>query len=147
MARYLYLMILTTVVGVFACINAHAQTIMAGDLVLGLGSGDGMANIELARGPATTMGGVNVPFAWDQASLQSIEFDNLNDISHNPQGNLLGVSFSGGAGSGGAIFRFSVVINICVSSSGCKPISNGFWSALNTILAFSFSWADIRVAS
>ena len=105
MARYLYLAIAIVIVlvGVLAS-TAHAQSIMAGDLVLGLGSSDGMANIELARGPAVEMGGVNVPFGWNQASLQAIEFDNLNGISHNPQGNLLGASFGGGAPSGGAIF-------------------------------------------
>jgi hypothetical protein len=104
MTRFLHLAIVGTFVGVCACSTVHAQSIMAGDLVLGLNSSDGMTNVELARGPAMAMGGVNVPFGWDQASLQAIEFDNLNGISHNPQGNLLGASFGGGAPSGGAIF-------------------------------------------
>ena len=76
------------------------------DLVFGLSTSDGAASLELVRGPAEENGGAQIDDFWDGSFIQSVEFDNLDGISHNAQGNLLGVNF-GSSASGGSISSFA----------------------------------------
>ncbi len=76
------------------------------DLVFGLSNSDGLASLELVRGPAEESGGAQIGDFWDGPFIQSVEFDNLAGIAHNGQGNLLGVNF-GSSGSGGSISSFA----------------------------------------
>ena len=83
--------------GVMVCLvmaaGGFAQT-QVGDVVLGLNNSNPSNTMELARGPAMANGGVNVTDVWDTAWINSVEFDNLNGVSHNASGNLLGVDFA-----------------------------------------------------
>jgi hypothetical protein len=67
-----------------------------GDLALGLSRPWPFDSLQIVRGQPT---GTLVPDAYDAASIQSVEFDNL-DGSHSPTGNLLAVSFGTPGGSG-----------------------------------------------
>ena len=71
----------------------------AGDIVLGLGDGDGMLALELLRDDGAGSG-MMVADSWDESFLQGVVFDNLNGISKNPQGNLLAVTFGTQDGGG-----------------------------------------------
>ena len=116
------------VITVFCCSSVFSQPIeiLQNDLVLGLGRSDGLASIEWARGPAQEFGGVEVKdasgeriLAWDHPFVQGIEFDNLNGISHNPRGNMLGVNFGSNEGSGEIIS-----LATCVGGLGGQVIGN-----------------------
>ena len=76
------------------------------DLVFGLSNSDGVASLELVRGPAEENGGAQIEDFWDGPFIQSVELDNLAGIAHNGQGNLLGVNF-GSSASGGSIYSFA----------------------------------------
>ena len=79
------------------------------DLVFGLSNSSGSDSMEQVRGPAVANGGTAVPDFWDGPFIQSVEFDNLDFILHNPAGNLLGVDF-GTEASGGSIWSFATTI-------------------------------------
>jgi|GEM_PF-2890362 len=79
------------------------------DLVFGLSNSSGSDSMEQVRGPAVANGGTAVPDFWDGPFMQSVEFDNLDGVPHNPFGNLLGVDF-GTAMSGGSIYSFATTI-------------------------------------
>ncbi|MFC1758633.1 hypothetical protein ACFL2H_07680 [Planctomycetota bacterium] len=82
-------------------------TILPNDLIFGANIGEPAdGSIEWVRGPATEDGGEVVDLVWDQPSIQSIEFDNLHQISHNPEGNLLGVNYGPNDG-GGEIYNLA----------------------------------------
>ncbi len=78
----------------------------ANDLVFGLANSSGSDSLELIRGPALPLGGTAIPDAWNAPFMESVEFDNLDGILHNPQGNLLGVNF-GTPESGGSIWSLA----------------------------------------
>ena len=119
MKRFLRLVVtLTFVVGSLAAAS-HAQDIMAGDLVLGLGRSDGLASIEFVRGSAMQNGGMMLADGWDEPFVQAMEFDNLGGISHNPQGNLLAASF-GTTADGGALHSLPA----CETSTTDQLIGN-----------------------
>ena len=80
--------------------NANAQDVEVGDLVIGLGTGDGLTAVEWVRGDPVENGGMNIADNWDESFVQAMEFDNLNGISHNPQGNLLAATFGSSDGGG-----------------------------------------------
>ncbi len=82
--------------------------IRPGDLILGLSQTDPALSIEHARGPAVENGGEFAEEIWLTAFMQSMELDNLNGISHNPEGNLLGVNF-GSSANGGTIHNLATL--------------------------------------
>lgn len=94
----------------FLVSTASAQnpiTIEQNDLIYGANIGDPAdGSIEWARGPAVAGGAETVDLVWNQPFIQSVEFDNLNGISHNPRGNLLGVNY-GPSDGGGAIYNLA----------------------------------------
>ena len=103
--RRCYVLMSLTLFGLGSSVTEAQDSIsiMKNDLVYGANIGDPAdGSIEWARGPATENGGDILDFAWDQPFIQSIEFDNLNGISHNPRGNLLGVNF--GPNDSGGLF-------------------------------------------
>lgn len=78
----------------------------AGDVAFGLSRNAAAETLEIVRGPVAGPG-VNVPDPWTSTSfIQSVEFDNLNNISHNAQGNLLGLNF-GTSTTSGQIYSFA----------------------------------------
>lgn len=99
--------------------RANAQAVEAGDLVLGLSDSDGAVAIELVRGEPVADGGMAQADSWDEPFAQSLEFDNLGGISHNPQGNLLGATFGTTAG-GGTLHNLSA----CSTSAVDQLIGN-----------------------
>ena len=68
---------------------AGPQTPEPNDLVFGLSNSSAADSLELVRGPAVENGGGAVPDFWLAPFIQSVEFDNLDFILHNPAGNLL----------------------------------------------------------
>ena len=90
--------------------------VLPGDVVLGLATTDVFTTMELARGPVEAGGGETTPDSWEVVEenfgIQSMEFDNLDGIQHNPQGNLLAIAFGGAppANSGGAIYNLATQI-------------------------------------
>lgn len=88
--------------------------ILPGDLILGLGRSDGLLSFEHVRGPATEFGGEFIDTNWDEPFIQAVEFDNLNGISHNPNGNLLGVNF-GSSGDDGV--ESGTIVNLATQAS------------------------------
>lgn len=93
MSRFLAKTFFGATLAVCAMSEVAAQSPEAGNLVFGLGQSDGTVSIELVGGPLTEGGGTILPSSWDEPFVQSIAFDNLGSISHNPQGNLLGATF------------------------------------------------------
>ncbi|MCH8913279.1 MAG: hypothetical protein IIA33_06880 [Planctomycetes bacterium] len=89
-----------------ALANCTFNSPECGDLVFGLSSSNGLASLELVRGPAVENGGAQIDDFWDGPFIQSVELDNLGGVSHNPLGNLLGVNF-GSSASGGSISSFA----------------------------------------
>ncbi len=66
----------------------------AGDVVRGLSVFDPATSMELVRGPIGTNTGVQLVQPWvTESFVQNVQFDNLNGISHNATGNLIGVNF------------------------------------------------------
>jgi len=51
-------------------------------------------------------GGLLVQEAWAQPFMQSVEFDNLGGLTHNPQGNLLALNF-GTTDTGGEVYSLA----------------------------------------
>jgi hypothetical protein len=86
-----------------ALANCPQTAVEKDDIVIGLSSSDPAVTLMLLRGDAVENDGTAVDEAWSQPFMQSMEFDNLAGISHNPQGNLLGVNF-GTTGTGGSIY-------------------------------------------
>jgi len=75
--------------------QALADAIQPNDLVFGLSNSSSSASLEHIRA-----GGL-LPDGWSATYIQSVEFDNYAGLSHNAQGNLLGVNF--GSAAGGSI--------------------------------------------
>ena len=120
--RRCYVLMSLTLFGLGSSVTEAQDSIsiMKNDLVYGANIGDPAdGSIEWARGPATENGGDILDFAWDQPFIQSIEFDNLNGISHNPRGNLLGVNF-GPNDRGGSIYNLAT----CSARSEAQLIGN-----------------------
>ncbi|MCH8881510.1 MAG: hypothetical protein IID34_16720, partial [Planctomycetes bacterium] len=81
-----------------------------GDLVFGLSNSCPSHSLELVRQ------GVQVPDFWVEARMQSMEFDNLEGVSHNAQGNLLAVEFGDDSPLiSGSIYSFAT----------CSPVFGG----------------------
>lgn len=99
--------------------NANSQDVLAGDLVLGLGTSDGLTAVEWVRGPATENGGMNIADNWDESFVQSMEFDNLGGVSHNPEGNLLAATF-GSSDDGGTVHSLAA----CTSTDTDQQIGD-----------------------
>ena len=103
-ARFLALLAL------FIPVTAFGQelSIQQDDLIIGMSTGDVFNDLMQVRGPSEEDGGelVEVGFSGCQDFVQSVEFDNLNGISHNPAGNIIGVNF-GPSASGGTIYSLS----------------------------------------
>ena len=99
-----------------------AQIIQQDDLLFGLSiSPDDGQSLQLFRGPAEELGGedsIQDAF-WSEPFIQAVEFDNLNGISHNPAGNLLGVNY-GREDEGGSIYSFSTTVD----NDGSELIGN-----------------------
>ncbi len=69
-------------------------------------------SLELVRGTALT-GSTKQNAPWYQdAFIQSVEFDNYGGQTHNASGNLLGVDFEAMAG-GGQIYSFATRRKLC----------------------------------
>ena len=78
-------------------------TIMQDDLIYGANIGEPRdGSVEWARIRSTGDSAEIIDLVWDQPFIQSIEFDNLDGVSHNPRGNLLGVNY-GPIDGGGTI--------------------------------------------
>jgi YD repeat-containing protein len=88
------------VIFVLLVASVSAQVVEPGDVVLGLDDPNAADTLELIRA------GVAVPDPWNTPLIQSVEFDNLDGVPHNPQGNLLGLEF-GTLANGGQIFSFA----------------------------------------
>jgi len=99
------------VAGQAAIAGSFVQT---DDVVFGINASDPAQSIELIRGAADE-GGVRIISPWEEAFIQSMEFDNLGGIQHNPVGNLLGATF-GTVGDGGMIFSFGTCAD-CTAGS------------------------------
>ncbi|MCZ6653758.1 MAG: lamin tail domain-containing protein [Planctomycetota bacterium] len=93
--------------------------VQPGDVVMGLSEGNELLTLELVRGPAVGNGGSVTPDSWLEPLIQSVEFDNLNGIPHNDQGNLLGLTF-GSQASGGTIHSFAG----CIATSADQFIGD-----------------------
>ena len=85
--------------------NCNIPEVEQGDLVFALSVSDPAESLELVRGPAEMNGGVAILDFWDEPFMQSVEFDNLDCISHNDKGNLLALNFgtTPPGGTGGTI--------------------------------------------
>ncbi|MCH8963317.1 MAG: lamin tail domain-containing protein [Planctomycetes bacterium] len=85
-----------------------------GDLAFGLSTSCPSQSIELVREgvPLEGLSGVQVPDFWVEAFMQSMEFDNLNGVGHNNQGNLLALNFGS---TGGSVWSFAT----------CSPVFGG----------------------
>jgi hypothetical protein len=89
--------------------RAQDETLVrAGDIVYGLSRSDPLLSMELIRGATVENGGEVQTGLWIDAFIQSVELDNLNGISHNPNGNLLGLTF-GTTAAGGTIFNLATL--------------------------------------
>jgi hypothetical protein len=86
--------------------NCPLTAIVQDDVAIGLSLSDPALTLDLARGDPVLNGGTPVEDSWAQPYMQSMEFDNLDGISHNPQGNLLGVNY-GAAATGGEIYSLA----------------------------------------
>ncbi|MHC4274850.1 MAG: hypothetical protein ACYSUR_14445, partial [Planctomycetota bacterium] len=80
-------------------------TVQPGDVVIGLSDPVPNLSMALARGEPVLNGGTLAIEGWIQPYIQSVELDNLDGISHNPQGNLLGVNFGASSTVGGEIYN------------------------------------------
>ncbi len=120
--RRCFILISLTILG-FGPTIGEAQnsiTILKDDLIYGASIGDPAdGSIEWARGSAIENGADIVDFVWNQPFIQSVEFDNFNGISHNPQGNLLGVNF-GPINGGGSIYNLAT----CLAGLEAQLIGN-----------------------
>ncbi|MHC4218277.1 MAG: hypothetical protein ACYSU7_07440 [Planctomycetota bacterium] len=76
-----------------AVANCPLTAVVQDDVVVGLSDPDPAVTLALAQGPRTLLGGTLVNDFWSAPFMQSVEFDNLNGLSHNPAGNLLAVNF------------------------------------------------------
>ncbi len=129
-----------------ANICTQEEVVQQDDVVHGLSNGDGLLTMELIRGPAAPLGGVQIPDPWDEAFMQSMEFDNLDGISHNNQGNLLGLNFGAGGGSG-TIHSFAT----CVPTSTDQLIGDteglgGDGLAITRLGGLSISPGNTKIA-
>jgi hypothetical protein len=86
-----------------AAANCPQTAVEKDDVVIGLSQPDAATTLQLLRGDAIENDGAAVTDAWNQPYMQSMEFDNLGGVSHNAQGNLLGVNF-GTTVTGGSIY-------------------------------------------
>jgi hypothetical protein len=91
-----------------ALANCPLAAVESGDVVIGLSNDnvDPADTLALARGDAVLNGGVLIDDSWAQPFMQSMEFDNLDGLTHNPQGNLLAVNF-GTTADGGSIYSLA----------------------------------------
>ncbi len=87
--------------------QCSAQPIKADDVALGLSNSDIRLTLETVRGPRTELGGEVEASFWEQPFIQAVEFDNLNGLSHNPEGNLLGLNFGPSSDDGGGIYNLA----------------------------------------
>jgi hypothetical protein len=71
---------------------APVTPVIKNDLAFGLSRGTATQSTDLVRN------GVSTGSQWNAQFVQSMEFDNLDGIRHNPRGNLLGMSFGTTAG-------------------------------------------------
>jgi hypothetical protein len=95
---------------------------IAGDLVMGLGSGVASLTVELARGPDSLDGGVKKGSPWTTtAFLRSVEFDNKGGTLHNVEGNLLAAD-EGTTALGGTIHSLATQGTPPLPAS--QPIAN-----------------------
>lgn len=120
----------------------------AGDLVYGLSVTSASNTMELVRGPASLNGGAAVPDIWNTGFIQSVEFDNFGGISHNANGNLLGVNF-GTLAAGGSIYSFSttdmsVGAGQLIGTTG--PAGMGGATTLSRLGGLSVSPSNNRIA-
>ena len=97
----------TTIVAAVLCSISTAQSIQQNDVILGLGRSDVTTSIQVIRGPREEVGGEFEAAFWDEPFIQSVSLDNLNGLSHNPKGNLLGVNFGAGSDTGGSVFNLA----------------------------------------
>lgn len=96
---------------------AVATLPQAGDVVFGLNNSDPLVTLELIRGPATAGSGTAQTSPWTMTPwMQIVRFDNYNGISHNANGNLLGVNF-GTSATGGEIYS--------LATTGSDPVPAG----------------------
>lgn len=82
--------------------SASGQGILKNDIAFGLSNGNaanaGGVSVDIARGQPTA---VNTGLLFNGGTFsQSMEFDHLDGIRHNPKGNLLGLTFGTTAGGG-----------------------------------------------
>ena len=93
--------------------SARAVLPQAGDLVMGHSDFDEPETLELVRGSRIANGGESQGNPWEMSTvvdspIQSVEFDNLNGIAHNGNGNLLALDF-GNSTNGGLIYSLPTV--------------------------------------
>jgi hypothetical protein len=83
---------------------------IAGDVVVGLGSGRTSTTLELVRGTVTP-GGATRPAPLSPWTTQNftklVKFDNLGGTAHNVHGNLLAVDAGASAANGGNIYSYA----------------------------------------
>jgi hypothetical protein len=77
-------------IGLLAAESARAQ-LGAGDIVVGVSTPTNTFRVYDASADMWSNGP-----GWERTFIQSVEFDNANEISHNANGNLLGANFGGG---------------------------------------------------
>jgi hypothetical protein len=112
-----------------SCDRSIGGPIQPNDLVRGRGFGTG-DQLELYRpsGPAPRSSLAD-PWPTDTPSLQSIEFDNLNGISHNFAGNLLALTY-GTFDSGGSIY--SIATDGASTIRKMTDVNSSVWPGLAT---------------
>jgi hypothetical protein len=91
--------------------SAWAVLPQAGDLVMAHSDFDEPEALELVRGPLANLGGVSLGNPWEtsvavDSPIQAVRFDNLGGITHNVNGNLLGVDF-GNSTNGGIVYSLA----------------------------------------
>ncbi|HEX6960526.1 MAG TPA: hypothetical protein VF175_01555 [Lacipirellula sp.] len=96
--------------------SLRAELPQPGDIVLGMNRSDAAETLELLRGPATTNGAVMLASPWSTTSfLQSVEFDNLDGVRHNQDGNLLALDFGGS-------FSMGTGLIYSLGTNGSEPL-------------------------
>lgn len=77
-----------------------------GAVAFGASAGNPLDTMRLYNGNAVPNGGTEVNILGGAAFAQSAEFDNLNGVRHNPQGNLLALNFGSSPNGPGTLIAY-----------------------------------------